>query len=330
MEVLFSTVLLFLGFAMLIKGADRFVDGASALSEKLGIPRLIIGLTVVAMGTSAPEAAVSITAALKKSADITIGNIVGSNIINILIILGISAIVAPLTVSRSTSLFEIPFMSVITLLLLFQGKNGYIGLFDGIILLLIFTAFLTYLLAITVKKNNSPYDTQTNIEIKDIGLNNDSSENIIASGKKVPILIMVLQLIIGLALIIAGSNIAVSAACKIADFFNMSERFIGLTIVALGTSLPELFTSVSAAKKGNADIAIGNIVGSNIFNILFVIGISSVITNIPFSERFYFDTVIAVLSCVLLMVCCAKCRKITQLCGIVMLVCYAAYFFFIL
>ena len=221
-------------------------------------------------------------------------------------------------------------MSVITLLLLFQGKNGYIGLFDGIILLLIFTAYLTHLLAITVKKNNSPSDTQTNIEIKDIGLNNDNSENIIASGKIVPILIMVLQLIIGLALIITGSNIAVSAACKIADFFNMSERFIGLTIVALGTSLPELFTTVSAAKKGNADIAIGNIVGSNIFNILFVIGISSVITNIPFSERFYFDTVIAVLSCVLLMVCCAKRRKITRLCGIVMLVCYAAYFFFIL
>ena len=318
MEILFSIVLLSLGFVMLIQGADRFVDSASALSEKLGIPRLIIGLTVVAMGTSAPEAAVSITAALKKSADITVGNIVGSNIINILIILGISSIIAPLAVSRSTVLFEIPFMTVVTLLLLVQGIDGYIGLFDGIILLVMFAAYLIYLFIMARKQRNFYNDIDR------------INENAHASVKPGSNLKLALQLIIGLALIIAGSNISVDAACTIAKFFHMSERFIGLTIVALGTSLPELFTSVSAARKGNADIAIGNIVGSNIFNILFVIGISSVITKVPFSENFYFDTITAILSGALLMVCCAKRRKLARLCGIVMLACYAAYFLYIL
>lgn len=307
MEVFISLLFLLFGFVMLIKGADWFVDGASSIAERLGIPQLIIGLTIVAMGTSAPEAAVSITAALKGSADITVGNIVGSNILNILIILGISSVITSLAVSKSTVFVEIPFMILITLLLLLQGLSGDVGFFDGIILLIAFSAYLVYLF-MTARKGGD----RDACAVKGLGLKP-----------------AVLGAIAGLALIIVGSNIAVEAAGKIARILGMSERFIGLTIVALGTSLPELFTSVSAARKGNADIAIGNIVGSNIFNILFVIGISALITQVPFSYGFYADTAAAIFSGALLWICSVKSRRLERFSGIIMLLCYTVYFIFI-
>ena len=281
MEIFLQIILLFVGFAMLIKGADWFVDGSSGIATKFKIPQLVIGLTIVAMGTSAPEAAVSIAAALKGNADITIGNIVGSNILNILIILGISALITPLAVAKSTIKVEIPFMIVVTLLLLGMGYNGTISLLEGIILLLVFLVYLGYLFLLA--KNDK----------------NKDEENI----KDVSIWKALIWTVVGLVLIVYGSNVTVDAATKIAQIVGLSERFIGLTIVALGTSLPELFTSVSAARKGNADIAIGNIVGSNIFNILFVIGISSVIVPVPFANGFRFDTIIAVAAAVLLLLC---------------------------
>lgn len=307
MEMLVSLLLLSLGFIMLVKGADWFVDGASGIAEKFGIPQLIIGLTIVAMGTSAPEAAVSITAAIKGNADITIGNIVGSNILNVFIILGISSIITPLMVARSTIFREIPFMLLITLLLLLQGINGIVGRFDGIILLLIFLIYLAYLLWMAKRGNN--VDT--------------------AVSKKRRLWQSVLGTVAGLAVIVAGSNIAVDAASTIARILGMSERFIGLTIVALGTSLPELVTSVSAARKGNADIAIGNIVGSNIFNILFVIGLSAMITPIPFSSGFYMDTIVAVLAGAFLLVCSLRHHELRRSSGIIMLISYMLYFVFI-
>lgn len=307
MEVFISLLFLLFGFVMLIKGADWFVDGASSIAERLGIPQLIIGLTIVAMGTSAPEAAVSITAALKGSADITVGNIVGSNILNILIILGTSSVITPLAVSKSTVFVEIPFMILITLLLLLQGLSGDVGFFDGIILLIVFSAYLAYLF-MTARKGGD----RDACAAKGLGLKQ-----------------AVLGALAGLALIIVGSDIAVETAGKIARILGMSERFIGLTIVALGTSLPELFTSVSAARKGNADIAIGNIVGSNIFNILFVIGISALITEVPFSYGFYADTAAAIFSGVLLWICGVKSRRLERFSGIIMLLCYAVYFIFI-
>ena len=307
MAILIQILLLALGFTMLIKGADWFVDGASGIATKFGIPQLVIGLTIVAMGTSAPEAAVSISAAIGGSADITIGNIVGSNILNIFIILGISAVITTLAVASSTIKYETPFMILITILLLVLGLDKTIGLIDGIILIIAFIAYLTYLFIMA--KNNKEEQPEA---------------------KQMAIWKAILLTIIGLALIIIGSNVTVDAATAIAKAFGVSERFIGLTIVALGTSLPELFTSVSAARKHNADIAIGNIVGSNVFNILFVVGLSSVIIPVPFASNFIFDTIVAIVAAALLLVCCLKTKSLKRWAGILMLICYAAYFVMIL
>lgn len=305
MEMFGSLLLLSAGLVMLVKGADWFVDGASSIAERFGIPQLVIGLTIVAMGTSAPEAAVSITAALKGNADITIGNIVGSNILNILIILGTSSVITALAVSKSTVRYEIPFMIVITLVLLVQGMGGVVAFPEGVVLLLLFLVYLGYLF-VMAKHGNTAYTG--------------------GNTKKYKLWQSALWTAAGLALIVVGSNVAVDAASTIARILGMSERFIGLTIVALGTSLPELFTSVSAARKGNADIAIGNIVGSNIFNILFVVGLSALITPIPFSAGFYMDTVFAVLAGVLLLVCSIPHRKLHRKSGVVMLTSYVLYF----
>lgn len=308
MELIVSFLLLALGFVMLVKGADWFVDGASSLAGRLGIPQLVIGLTVVAMGTSAPEAAVSITAAFKGSADITIGNIVGSNILNILIILGLTSVIVPIAVSKSTIYIDIPFMTFITLLLILLGLDGTVGVIDGIILIFLFAVYLTYLF-ITAKKGK-----------------NDDNTNI----KKLKTWQSVLGTLGGLVLIVLGSDLAVNSASGIAAFFGMSERFIGLTVVALGTSLPELFTSVSAARRGNANIAIGNIIGSNIFNILFVVGISALIIPVPFSQKFISDMAIAAAAGVLLLGFAAKGKKLGRIGGVAMLIGYALYFVMLL
>ncbi len=304
MDILLQALLLVLGFAMLVKGADWFVDGSSSIASKLKIPQLIIGLTVVAMGTSAPEAAVSITAAMDGSAEITIGNIVGSNILNILIILGLSAVITTLAVAKSTVRVDIPFMTAMTVLLLLLGLDGRVGRVDGVILLVFFVGYISYLIFVARK----------NPEEQAEGVKNH------------PIALALLLTVIGLVLIVLGSNFTVDAASELARKFGISERFIGLTIVALGTSLPELFTSVVAARKGNADIAIGNIVGSNIFNILFVVGLSGVIIPVPFASDFRFDTIVAIAAAVLLFLCCFKDKKLSRPGGIVMLLSYALYF----
>ena len=303
MEILLQVVLLCVGFAMLVKGADLFVDGSSAIAAKFKIPQLVIGLTIVAMGTSAPEAAVSITAALAGNADITVGNIVGSNILNIFIILGLSAVIVPLAVAKSTILVEIPFMIAVTFLLLGLGYDGTISLLEGIIFLVVFLIYLAYLFVVAMKGRNKTEDV-----------------------KEISVVKALIFTVVGLLLIVYGSKVTVNAATEIALVLGLSQRFIGLTIVALGTSLPELFTSVSAARKGNADIAIGNIVGSNIFNILFVIGISASIIPVPFAEGFRFDTVVAIVAAVLLLVCPLRSKKLKRWAGVLMLLAYAVYF----
>ena len=308
MTLLLNLLLLVVGFTMLVKGADWFVDGAAGIAGKLKIPQLVIGLTIVAMGTSAPEAAVSITAALQGNADITIGNIVGSNILNVLIILGLASTIVSITVAKSTVKYEIPFVIGITVLLLGLGFTGNsITFVEGIILWIAFIVYLAYLFIMA--KNNKEEDD----EVKD-----DSWIKLVIAS------------IVGLVLIVLGSDVTVDAATKIATILGMSERFIGLTIVALGTSLPELCTSVVAAKKGNADIAIGNIVGSCIFNILFVVGTTALITNIPFAPAFRIDAIIATLACVLLWIGCRKEHKLTRKTGIAMLICYVVYFTYLM
>ena len=281
MELLVQVLLLIVGFVMLVKGADWFVDGAAGLADRFGIPQLVIGLTIVAMGTSAPEAAVSITAALKDSAGIAVGNIVGSNILNVLIILGLTACVATLSVAKSTIRIELPYMIAISLLLLLFGWTGNeITFWEGVGLWVAFLLYLGYLFRMAKKNKETPPEE--------------------ASSR--PLWMLLVLSIIGLVLIVWGSDVTVDAATALARYFGMSERFIGLTIVALGTSLPELFSSLTAARKGNADIAIGNIVGSNIFNILFVLGTTALITPVPFAARFTVDTIVAVLVGVLLLV----------------------------
>ena len=306
MTLLIKFLLLALGFLMLIKGADYFVTGASGIAYRFGIPHLIVGLTIVAMGTSAPEAAVSIAAAFKGSADITIGNIVGSNILNIWIILGISSVVAALTVARSAVRVEIPFVIIVSAVLLIMGLDGTVSRIDGIILWAIFILYLVYLFS-KAKKTK-----QIEGEIR----NHPLWKNILFTAG-------------GLVLIVLGSDFTVDAASDIARIFGMSERFIGLTIVALGTSLPELFTSVSAARRGNVDIAIGNIVGSNVFNILFVVGTSALIIPVPFAAKFRIDAAVAAIAALTLFLFCRKEKKISKSGGICMLACYAAYFVYL-
>ena len=309
MDLLLQFALLALGFVLLGKGADWFVEGAAGIAAKFGIPQLVIGLTIVAMGTSAPEAAVSIAASLKGSADITIGNVVGSNIMNILVILGCAAVITPLLLARSTARIEIPYVIAVTALLYFQGMDGAITFFDGVILCVGFAVYLFYLYRMAVNSVSPEEEEQ---------------------GEEMSLSKCVVWTLGGLAVIIAGSNVTVNAATAIAVFMGLSERIIGLTIVALGTSLPELFTSVTAARKGNADIAIGNIVGSNIFNILFVVALSALIVDIPFDKAFTFDSYAAIFAAVLLWLCVLPKERLARWAGALMLVCYGAYLWYII
>lgn len=307
LELLLQFVLLAVGFLMLVKGADVFVDGAAGIADKFGIPQLVIGLTIVAMGTSAPEAAVSITAALKGNADITIGNIVGSNILNILIILGITSVIVAVSVQKSTVRYEIPFMLVITVMLaIFGYTSGHITFWEGIIFWIAFTIYLAYLFIMAMNNKEEVEET-----------------------KKRPVWMLLLFVVIGIVLVVWGSDVTVDAATRIAKAAGLSQRFIGLTIVALGTSLPELVTSVSAARKGKADIAIGNIVGSNIFNILFVVGTTALITPVVFKPEFMIDTMISLAAGILLWLCVFRDRKLDRAGGIIMLLGYVAYFVYL-
>ena len=306
MNIFIAIALLIVGFVMLTKGADWFVDGSSALAFRLGIPQLVIGLTIVAMGTSAPEAAVSITSALKGNEGITVGNVVGSNIMNILLILGIASVIVPLAVQKSTRMIEIPYMIAITVLF---GVLGYTGEMvtrvEGGILWIAFLIYLGYLLwmAKKGKEDNEPDEKQKSLPVQ------------------------LLMILVGLICIVLGSDFVVDGATEIAKVIGISDRIIGLTIVAFGTSLPELVTSIAAARRGNADIAIGNIVGSNVFNILFVAGTSALISPIVFESKFVLDTAVATATAVLLLVCVYnKEGKLKRSGGIIMLAAYAAYF----
>ena len=303
MEIILYSAALLLGFVLLVKGADYFVEGAASVAAKLGIPEIVIGLTIVAMGTSSPEMAVSITAALTGSADITIGNVVGSNILNILLILGITAVMTAVSISQSTIRYEIPFMIGCSVLILLQGLDQTIDFKDGIVLWLFFGMYLTYLFVSTKAAEQEP------------------GKPSVTKGW-----IQVLYVIGGLSAIVLGSKCAVYGATRLAQMCGISERLIGLTIVAFGTSLPELFTSVTAAKKGNADIAIGNIVGSNIFNILFIIGTTACIKPVTFDAGFHVDSYIMIVAGIMLLLCSVRKKKLTRLGGIIMLLSYSGYF----
>ena len=307
MQIILQLGLLVLGFVMLVKGSDWFVDGAAGIAAKFRIPQIIIGLTIVAMGTSAPEAAVSITAAMGGSADITVGNIVGSNIMNVLVILGLASAIVPIAVGKATLKIDIPFMIAISVIFLLLGWDGTVTRVDGLVLIAFFVAYIGYMIWEALHSN------EEGDEIKES-----------------PVWKMLLSTAIGLGLVVWGADVAVGAATKLAEAFGMSQRFIGLTVVALGTSLPELFTSVTAARKGNADIAIGNIVGSNIFNILFVVGLSSMVINVPFAANFRIDMLVAIAACVFVWLAALKSQKLARWAGFTMLLGYVGYFIYLL
>lgn len=312
MQIALQFLLLAVGFIMLIKGADWFVDGASKIADRFGIPQLVIGLTIVAMGTSAPEAAVSITSALKGSAGITIGNVVGSNIMNVLVILGLTAVIRAIAVKKSTIRYEIPFTIGITVVLAVLGlADNTVSRLDGVILWVLMIVYLLYLLRMAKKGQ-------------------DVLEDVPELTEKDTLPRMILSILIGGALIVWGADVTVDAATELALIFGMSDRLIGLTIVAFGTSLPELVTSVTAAVKGKADIAVGNIVGSNIFNILFVVGTTALITPVVYSANFLVDSIVAVVTMVLLLICVLPKKKLGRLGGVVMLAGYAAYFIYLI
>lgn len=308
MGLIVQFLLLVLGFVMLVKGADWFVEGVAGIAEKFGIPQLVIGLTIVAMGTSAPEAAVSIASAVKGNAGITVGNVVGSNIMNILVILGITAVMTTIAVQKSTVRYEMPFMLLTMVVMLLFGISGNVITFvEGLVMWGLFILYMVYLLMMA-KKNKE--DTKPE--------------------KSKPVWLLIILGIVGAVLVVWGADVVVDSASEIARFFGMSERFVGLTIVAFGTSLPELVTSIMAAHKKKADIAIGNIVGSNIFNVLFVCGTTALVTPVIFQSNFIIDSLVAVGAGIILWLGVMKNQKLTRPVGITMLLCYAGYFVYLL
>ncbi len=307
MQIALQLLFLAVGFVMLIKGADWFVDGASKIADRFGIPQLVIGLTIVAMGTSAPEAAVSITSALKGSAGITIGNVVGSNIMNVLVILGLTAVIRAIAVKKSTIRYEIPFTIGITVILAVLGlADNTVSRLDGVILWALMIVYLAYLLWMAKKGQ-------------------DVIEDVPEATKKDTLPRMILSILVGGALIVWGADVTVDAATELATIFGMSDRLIGLTIVAFGTSLPELVTSVTAAIKGKADIAVGNIVGSNIFNILFVLAASAAILPMNINAQCLTDLLILMAASLGTYGFCVTKKRVSRAEGIILTVVYVVY-----
>ncbi|MCI9061213.1 MULTISPECIES: calcium/sodium antiporter [Romboutsia] len=293
-------ILLLIGFALLVKGADYFVDGSSNIAKKLRIPSLIIGLTIVAFGTSAPEAAVSITASINGQNGMAIGNVIGSNIFNLLMVIGASGIIKPLLVEKSILSREFPFTLLISIILiilssdilLFNSSINTINRIDGIILLILFIVFLYYLINSAMKnRKESLYDTETSADL--------DMSNIKSIEKSNTMIKSILISVIGIAAIIFGGNLVVDSASNIASSFGVNDQLIGLTIVSIGTSLPEFVTSIIAATKGESDLALGNVLGSNIFNILFVIGASALISPMTVDPKLIINGAIMILSTIL-------------------------------
>ena len=320
-EIIKQLAILIIGFALLVKGADLFVDGASGIAKKFGISELIIGLTIVAMGTSAPEAAVSIAAAAKGSAGISIGNVIGSNIMNIFIILGVVAAIVPLKIERSTVRYEMPFTILVTAVFVLMGRDGLITRLDGAILWAGLLLYIAYLLR-QAKQKPAEAPTQAETGAASAATAEPAAE---VPAEAPSIWKLIALTIAGLAVILVSSDYAVDAAVALAKIFNISDRVIGLTIVALGTSLPELVTSVTAALRGNADLAVGNVVGSCIFNLLFVLGTSALILPIPCAPKFLSDAYVAVGATVLLLIFGYTQMKIARWEGVLLVACYAAY-----
>lgn len=312
-----SFLILIIGFALLIKGADVFVEGASSVAKRFNVPPMLIGLTIVAMGTSAPEAAVSISSSLAGQNDMSIANVVGSNFFNILIVLGVSAIIAKLPVEKNTIKKDTPFLVFISTLLIILGLNFKISRFDGLVLLLLFVFFLVNMIKSNLGQKNSDVSAgESAIAIEAV----EVAESEVSSLPKTIVICL-----IGIVGIVWGGDLVVDSATKIATAFGMSANLVGLTIVAMGTSLPEFVTSVIAVRKGETEIAIGNVIGSNIFNILLVLGLAAVIHPMTISLFALIDTIFMTLITVLLYIFMKKNNCLSKAHGFIFIAIYIAY-----
>ena len=310
-----ALILLVIGFVFLIKGADFFVEGASAVAKKLHVPALVIGMTIVAMGTSLPELSVSVTASIAGSNQLAIGNVVGSNIFNLMVVLGSCALFSALEVSDDTIKKDLPFSIICTVALMVMGLIGNsVGHIDGAILLVLFILFLASMLRAAKKsRTTAAAIAEEDNEIVDI-----------------PTWLCIVYIIGGAVAIKYGGDWVVDSCTTLALKFGMSETLVGLTIVALGTSLPELVTSIVAAKKNELDMAIGNVVGSNIFNILLILGVAGAISPMTFLTVNAIDTLILVAFSVIVGLMCLKKKNLNKANGIVMLLLYAVYLGYII
>ena len=295
-------ILLIVGFVLLIKGADLFVDGASSVAAKLKVPSLIIGLTVVSMGTSLPEAAVSISASLSGNNSISLGNVIGSNIFNLLMVVGVSSAILPIVTDRDMLKRDMPINIGITVLLGILLFDGNLSRLDALILLLIFAAYMFLLIRSALKNRVEAEETKVLSWAKSI-----------------------VFIVLGVAAIIGGGQLVVNSAKTIAMALGMSETLVGLTVVAIGTSLPELVTSVVAARKGDSGIAMGNVIGSNIFNIMFILGMAGVIKPMTADAAFFIDTGILLGASVLMLLFAFTKRKTGRVEGITSVLIYVAY-----
>lgn len=320
LPVALVVVLLVVGFAFLVKGADLFVEGSSSIAKKLKVPSIIIGLTIVAMGTSLPETAVSVTASLVQNNELAVSNVVGSNIFNLMFVIGVCSILTPIMVQKATIVRDIPLSFICALLLLALGilgvgdKSGMIlGRIDGIVFLILFTGYIV----IMIKSAMAARAAGQKVEIE--GVEECDDLKTLSYGKSI------LFLIIGAAAIAFGGDLTVDSASRIAIELGMSQTLVGLTIVSIGTSLPELVTSVVAARKNEVDMAVGNAVGSNIFNILMVLGIASAISPVVMIRENLIDIVILMIFTLIVWAFAGTKRKIERKEGIIMTLAYLIY-----
>lgn len=333
-----NIIILLLGFVLLVKGADIFVEGSSTIAKILKIPPLIIGLTIVTFGTSAPEAAVSITAALNGQNGMAMGNVVGSNIFNLLMVVGISGFIKTLSVDKAIISKEFPFL-LLTSILLFvltfdvslQGTTtNILSRGDGLVLLMFFAIFMYSLLKSALSSMNNPSLEETSISFdsSSIGYNDDI---LVKEKTNSKVLIKnILASVIGIILIILGGNMVVSSASNIASDFGVSDQLIGLTIVSIGTSLPEFVTSIIAAIKGESSIALGNVIGSNMFNILFVLGASATISPMSIDPVLFIDTLFMIIVTLITYLFAIQKRDLNKVESIVLVLLYIGYMAYLL
>lgn len=319
MEILKAAIILVIGFVLLIKGADFFVEGSSSVAKQLRVPSMIIGMTIVAMGTSLPECAVSVTASLTNNNTLAVSNVIGSNIFNLMVVCGACALFAPLAIQKDTLMKEFPFSVVCAGLLFVLGYFGMtLGRADGIILLVLFVGYLLYMI-FSAKKARSESNK----------LAEEEEELAEEEIKILPAWKCIVYILGGMVAIKYGGDFVVDGASAIAAGFGLSQTLIGLTIVALGTSLPELVTSIVAAKKDEVDMALGNVIGSNIFNILLVLGVAASISPVGFLVENMIDIVILIVMSLVVWIFAWTSKKINRKEGIVMLLMYAVYMVYI-